>query len=247
LEVGEHAHPELRGLPAALPGPQPEHVAPPGEVDPDGGVERAVPDLPVADLHVDRVEKHRRVDRLQRPGRPRLHFLDDLVGDPGDRVPGDRGAVDLGDVRADLPGRHPLGVERDRDRVHVGQASLPLLDDNRVEGAGPIAWHLDLHLPGRVGQHRLRARAVADVALRPGRRLVLLVPEVLGELLLQSRFQHRLRNHREQPVRAGQIVPAGACRPHQLTDRGPLTRSGTRHLLPLLRRRGHVLECFGHR
>jgi hypothetical protein len=48
-DVGEHAHPELRAF-AAGAGPQPEHVLLAGQGDPDGGVDRPVGDLAVADL-----------------------------------------------------------------------------------------------------------------------------------------------------------------------------------------------------
>ena len=84
-QVGEHAHPELRALTAGA-GPQPEDVALAGQADPDRGVERPVGDLPVADLDHDRVDEDRRVDLIQRPGRPVVHLLDHLVGDPADRL-----------------------------------------------------------------------------------------------------------------------------------------------------------------
>src|SRR4029450_8208117 len=72
LQVGQHSHPELRRLPAtAGAGPQPEHVSVRVQVDPDGGVERPVADLPVADLDVDRVDEHGRVHRHQGPRYPR--------------------------------------------------------------------------------------------------------------------------------------------------------------------------------
>ena len=58
--------PELRAL-AAVAGPQPQDVAFPGHGDPDGHVDRFVPDLPVADLDHDRVDEDHRVDRVQRP------------------------------------------------------------------------------------------------------------------------------------------------------------------------------------
>jgi hypothetical protein len=45
-------HAELRRLSVAGAGPQPENVSPTIQVDPDGGVERPVADLAVADLDV---------------------------------------------------------------------------------------------------------------------------------------------------------------------------------------------------
>lgn len=59
-----------------------------GQVDPDRGVDRTVPDLAVADLDVDRIDEDRGVDLLQRPRGPFGHLGHDFVGDPRDRVPG---------------------------------------------------------------------------------------------------------------------------------------------------------------
>ena len=67
LQVGQHGHPELCGLPTAVAGPHPQDVLVPVQVDPDRGVDRPVADLTVADLDNDRVDEHRRVDPLQRP------------------------------------------------------------------------------------------------------------------------------------------------------------------------------------
>lgn len=50
-----------------------------------------------------------------------------------------RGAVDLGEVGADLSGRQALGRQRQHDRVDVAQASLAFGDDHRVEGALTIS------------------------------------------------------------------------------------------------------------
>jgi hypothetical protein len=76
----------------------------PGQIDADRGVERAVGDLAVADLHADRVDEDLRIDRLQRPRGPIGHLGNDLVGDPGDGVRRDRRVVEFGEMRRDLPG-----------------------------------------------------------------------------------------------------------------------------------------------
>jgi hypothetical protein len=62
LQLREHAHPELRGLPATVARPQPEHVLVAGKVDPDRGVDGPVADLAIADLDVDGVDEDRDVD-----------------------------------------------------------------------------------------------------------------------------------------------------------------------------------------
>jgi hypothetical protein len=71
---------------ATVAGPQSEYVALAGAGDPDGYVDGPVGDLAVADLHVDGVDEHHRIDRLQRPVAPLGHLTDDLVGDPGEMV-----------------------------------------------------------------------------------------------------------------------------------------------------------------
>ncbi|GAA4552632.1 hypothetical protein GCM10023175_46720 [Pseudonocardia xishanensis] len=60
LQVDQHAHPELRALPAHA-HPQPQNVLAAVHGDPDGGVDRPVGDLPVPNLHMDRVDEHRRI------------------------------------------------------------------------------------------------------------------------------------------------------------------------------------------
>jgi hypothetical protein len=87
LQLAQHLQPELRRLPTTPgAGPQPEDVLVASQVDPDRCVERPVRDLAVADLDVDRVDEHRRVDLLQRPGHPFGHLGQYPVGDPRDRV-----------------------------------------------------------------------------------------------------------------------------------------------------------------
>ena len=88
----------------AVAGPQPEDVAFAVDADPNRDIDGSVGDLPVADLHHDRVDEDHRIDPVQRPVAPLGHLLEDLVGDPGDGVAADLGAVDLGEVRGDLPG-----------------------------------------------------------------------------------------------------------------------------------------------
>src|SRR4051812_22834038 len=71
--------------------------------------------------------------------------------------------------------------------------------DLRLEAAVPVPRHLDLHLPGGFGQHRLRPGPVADVGGLPVlRSSVLLMLQVLAHLLVQRRLQHRLGELLEQ-------------------------------------------------
>ena len=120
-----------------MPGPQPEDVAFAVQADTDRGVDGPVGDLPVADLDHDRVDEDRGVDLIEWPHRPVLHLLEHLVGDPADRLLAHRGAVDLSEVRSDLPGGQALGIQRQHDLIDPAQPPLPLLDDLRLEACRP--------------------------------------------------------------------------------------------------------------
>ena len=172
---------------------------------------------------------------VQGPGLPGLHLLDHLVGDPADGLLGYRGAVDLLEVRGDLPGGQALGIQRQDDLIDPGQPPLPLLDDLRLERPVPVPGHLHLDLAGALGQHRLGPGPVTDVPRVRVRTAVLLMPQVLGQLLVQRCFQHRLSQLLEQTVRPGQRQALLPGPPHHLLRR-PLL-SG-RLPLGLL---GHVL------
>src|SRR3954467_5914318 len=90
------------------------------------------------------------------------------VGDPRDGVLADADAVDPGEVRVDLARRQALGIQQHHPRVHIGQPSLPLADNDRVEGAVPVTRHLDLDPPDRVRHHRLVRLPLRELApLRP--------------------------------------------------------------------------------
>lgn len=79
-----------------------------------------------------------------------------------------------------------LRRQREHHVVHAGQSALPLLDV-RLEGAGHVAGALN---GADVGQHGLRAGAVAAVAAAPTRRVVLLIANVIGDLAEYSDRRH---------------------------------------------------------
>jgi hypothetical protein len=65
-----HLEPELRAFPVAVfPGPQAQDVPHAVARHGQGDADRPVGDLPVADLDVDRVDEHDRVDRAVSSGR----------------------------------------------------------------------------------------------------------------------------------------------------------------------------------
>ena len=63
---------------------------------------------------------------LQGPVLPYGHTVHDLVGDRGDRLAGDVGAMNLGQVSADFPGGHAFRGQRQDHVLDTGQPPLPL-------------------------------------------------------------------------------------------------------------------------
>jgi hypothetical protein len=99
--LGALAVPQAQDLPAALSSDGQDHV--------DG----PVGDRAVADLHVDGVDEDDRIDGVERSALPFGHALQDLVGDGGDGLAGNVGAIDLGQVGLDLTGGQALRGQRD--------------------------------------------------------------------------------------------------------------------------------------
>ena len=144
-------------------------------------------------------------------------------------------------MRRDFPGGEPFGIQRQHDLIDSRQPALPFLDDLGFERPVTVAGHLDLDLPGRLSQDRLRPGPVADVGGVPllG-SAVFLMTQVLSHLLVQRRLQHRPGELLEQPVRAGQGQTLLPGQPDQLPSCS-LLRGGVRFLL-----RGHISQCRHH-
>jgi hypothetical protein len=153
LDLGEHAEPELGAL-AAVPGPQPQDVPFTLDGDRDRGVDGPIGDLAIADLHMDRIDEHRRVDRVEGPGLPIGHLGENPVGDVGDRVTRHLRAVDLREMRRDFPGSETLGGEGQHQVVDTIQAALALAHDLGIEGPVPVTRHVE-HDRAHLGHHRL--------------------------------------------------------------------------------------------
>ena len=81
----------------------------------------------------------------------------------------------------------PLRMQRQNNLVNLGQPSLPLLHDLRLERALPIAGNLNRDITDRIRHHRLRPGAITHIRrLTAWFGVVLLVTEMLGHLLIQA-------------------------------------------------------------
>ncbi|MDQ1064589.1 hypothetical protein QFZ32_000028 [Streptomyces canus] len=216
LDLGEDVRPVLGAL-AAFTCPQPQNLPPALGGHGQGHVDGPVGHRTVADLHVDGIDENHRTDGVERPALPFGHALQHLVGDGGDGLPGDLGAIDLGQVRLHLPGGQALRGQRDDHLVDAAQALLPLLDDLWFEGAVAVAGHDYLHRSD-ISQDGLGAFAVAGIAAVLASRVVLVIAEVIGDLALQGGLQQPLGQLLEQPALTGQLQTLGLGSAHQLVD-----------------------------
>lgn len=118
-------------------------------------------------------------------------------------------------MRADLPSGQALGAQRDHHLIDAVQAPLALADRLRVERAVTITRHVKLHRAD-LGQHRLRAGAIARVAAVAALARVLVIAQMLAHLDLKPGLQHPLGEPGQQPVGADQVDPLAASLLHQL-------------------------------
>jgi hypothetical protein len=145
--------------------------------------------------------------RIQRPALPFRQAVHDPVGNGRDHLLGDLGAVDLGQVRGDLPMGQPFRGQGNDHVVDSGEPPLPFGDDFRVEAGIPVPRHRNLHR-ARLGKHRLRPVAITGIAAITARRVVLAVAEMVIQLALQGALDHHLGQATEQAAFAGQLQPA---------------------------------------
>ena len=215
LEVGEDLHPELRALVGLK--PHAEHVA--LAIDPDRQREIAGTPLDraaVADLQHQRVQEHDRVDVIQRPRLPRPRVLHHRIGHPRDQVTADPNAVDLLQMRLDIPGRQAPAIEREDLVVEPLKAPLTLAHDLRLKRPRPIARRVDLNRP-LLGQQRLRHRPVPRVPSTPGGLLMRLIAQVVCELDLHRPLHQSLRELAQQSAGPGDLLLSPSAR-EQLVD-----------------------------
>ena len=148
-----------------------------------------------------------------------------------DRLLRHRRAVDLGEVRRDLPGGQALAhtATARSHRPRSAGAAVSSRSAARTCRPGPGAhrsrpgrWHRSA--PSSAGSRC----GCCSTPCPPGQ--VLVMAQVLGHLLVQRGLQHRLGELLQQPVRAGQGQALLLGQPDQLPGRNLLSR-GLRLLL----------------
>src|SRR5580704_12054187 len=92
----------------------------------------------------------------------------------------------------DLPRRHPPRVHRQDLVVEAAETTLMTRYDLRLEGAIAVPRNLDHRLP-KIALQRLAACAVARVATALAAGVVLLIPQVMGQLGVHRTLHQRLR------------------------------------------------------
>ena len=208
-QVGGHAGPEPgpfpggRGIQRRFGQPDAQHVLFPVGVDAGrevGGL--ALHDVVVADLDHDRVQEDDGVNRIERPALPGPDLLQHGIGDAGDGLVRELGAIHLLKVMQDVADAHPVRIKADDHVVQAaGNPPGPLGHQPRLEVPRPVPGHLDWHRPDP-GLHLLADRAIPRIPGIMAGRVMPRIAQVPGQLRLQRPLQHRL---------------------DQLTQHGPLT------------------------
>ena len=114
-------------------------------------------------LDADRVEKDKRVNRIERPLLPGGDLVEHGIRDRADQIGRHLDPVKLLQVPRDLPGAHAARIHRHDLLVEPRKAALIFGDQLRIEARLAVTWHVELQL-ARVRHHRLAAITVAGVA-----------------------------------------------------------------------------------
>ena len=139
LEFVHHRQPELRAF--VLRHPQAQDLTAPIPGDAQGDVDRFVLDCPavrIPDFHPEGVEDHDGIHPVQRPPLPFPDLVQHRISDAADQVGRDLQAVEVEQMRLDVPNRQPGGVEPDDLVIHPVDPGLALLHQFRLEAAVAI-------------------------------------------------------------------------------------------------------------
>ena len=153
----------------------------------------------------------------------------------------DVGRVHLREMRFDLTGREPFRGERDHHRINTIEPALTLADRQRLERAITITRHIELDRAD-LGDHRLRPRPIARVAVVAALDGVLRIADVFLHLDFETRLEHLLREIRKQPARPDQAPPVSLGLLHELLRERPIRPLRVR----LVRRCRHHHIIAGH-
>src|SRR5215212_7832046 len=105
----------------------------------------------------------------------------------------------------DLAHGHAARVQAENLLVKAVEPGLTLGDQQRLEAAGPVAWHRNVDL-AILGQDRLRAGPVAAIAAAAAGRIALLVAKMLAQFRTKRPLNQRLLQLLEKTVRACEVL-----------------------------------------
>ena len=100
----------------------------------------------LADLQYDAVQIHHRINRIQWAVLPFNHLLDHPVGNFRDQTGGDIRPIHFLERIDDLPGRQPLGIQKQNLIVHLGEPGLAFFDELRFKAGIPVSWRFNLNI-----------------------------------------------------------------------------------------------------
>ena len=141
----------------------------------------------VADFHPQRVEKHQRITRLQRPVLPFADRLQNRVGHRRDQIGRNLEPIDLEQMALNLSGGHAARIHRHDLVVEAGEPALVAGDQLGIERSLAVARNPNIELR-RLGDHSL-ARIAVPVVFPPLGRLAI---KVIVDLGVQNALGQRL-------------------------------------------------------
>src|SRR5690606_17802773 len=201
LQLSQHGEPEFGTF--GFGQPQAQQLLLAFHVDAERQVHGLVDNaLVLANFQDNAVEVDDRVDRVNGAILPLYDGVEYAVGDLGNQRCRDIGIVHFLEGRNDVTGAHALRVERQDLVIHLRQAGLALANELRLEGAGTVAWRVNLDLAVLALQAFGRG-AVAAVARATASGIVLVVAQMLVELGAQRRLHSHLHQLLRQVAEIG--------------------------------------------